>query len=279
VPTRFERDTAVQPTGDAGVFGARVDRAWWVHAGPNGGYVAAIILRALTEAVGDPSRAPRSFTIHYTAPPDEGEITIATSIERAGRSLTSCSARVHQGDRLVALAVAAFSRPREGPEFCDLVPPAFEPPSDAMPVRPLPPDVPPIAHRWDVRFVIGRPPDFSLPRSERAETGGWIRLEEPQPFDAPAVAAITDAWVPPVFSRLNVPIVVPTVDLTVHFRSSLPLADVPPDAFLFVVFRTQVAAEGFLEEDGEVWTADGRLVAQSRQLAAVRTLSSPAPGS
>jgi hypothetical protein len=34
-----------------------------------------------------------------------------------------------------------------------------------------------------------------------------------------------------------------------------------------VRFRTTVAAEGYLEEDGEVWSLDGRLLAQSRQLA------------
>jgi acyl-CoA thioesterase len=273
VPTRFERDTTVEPTSAPGVFRASIRREWWVHGGPNGGYVAAIILRALTEAVGDPARAPRSLTVHYTARPDDGDTTIATNIERAGRSLTSCSARVSQGDRLVALAVAAFSEPREGPEFCDLVPPAFDPPPEEIEVRPLPPDAPPIAHRWDTRFVLGRPPDSSLPPSERAETGGWIRPEEPQPIGAPIVAAITDAWVPPVFSRLSEAMFLPTIDLTVHFRTSLPPADLAPDAFLFVAFRTQVAADGFLEEDGEVWAPDGRLLAQSRQLAVVRSLA------
>ena len=33
-----------------------------------------------------------------------------------------------------------------------------------------------------------------------------------------------------------------------------------------VRFRTTVASEGFLEEDGELWAPDGTLVAHSRQL-------------
>ena len=40
-----------------------------------------------------------------------------------------------------------------------------------------------------------------------------------------------------------------------------------PEAFVLGQFRTRTVAEGFLEEDGELWTANGVLLAQSRQLA------------
>jgi hypothetical protein len=45
-----------------------------------------------------------------------------------------------------------------------------------------------------------------------------------------------------------------------------------PDGFVLAVFRTSVATEGFLDEDGEVWAPDGTLLAQSRQLAAILPL-------
>jgi hypothetical protein len=32
------------------------------------------------------------------------------------------------------------------------------------------------------------------------------------------------------------------------------------------VFRTNVGAEGFVEMDGEIWSLDGHLLAQTRQL-------------
>lgn len=270
MPTRFERDTAVRRRDDR-TFDATVDRAWWVQNGPNGGYVAGIILRALIAVVDDPTRTPRSLTIHYTAPPAEGDIAIATTIERAGRSMTTCAARVTQRERLIALALAAFSTPREGPEFNDLVPPAAPAP-DTIPLLPIPDEAPMIAHRWETRFVIGKP--FGVPTEPGAiaETGGWIRPEEPQIVDAPTVAAMTDAWIPPIFSRLSEPIIVPTVDLTVHFRTTLPIAGRASDEYLLAVFRTNAAADGFLEEDGELWTADGTLVAHSRQLAVVQRL-------
>lgn len=264
--TRFQRDTAVEAV-EQGRYSARLDPAWGVQRGPNGGYLAAIILRAMTHAVDDPARAPRSLTVHYASPPEEREVHVRTSIERAGRSLTSVSARMMQDDRLIALAVAAFSLPRPGPEFCDLTPPEVPAP-DMIAAPIIAPEAPAIAHRWDVRWAVGEHP-FEGEQSHEAVGGGWIRLEEPQPLDAMAVAALTDAWIPPVFSRMREPLVVPTIDLTVHFRAALPHATTPDDGFLLAVFRTHAAAEGFLEEDGQVWSSDGTLLAQSRQLAAI----------
>jgi acyl-CoA thioesterase len=268
----FDDQTAVERTGPDR-YRAGLHRDWWVHRGPNGGYLAAVILRAMTDAVGDPERAPRSLTIHYTTSPDEDTVDVATAIERTGRSLTSCSARMTQRGEVVALAVGAFSRPRPGPEFCDLLVPDVPPP-EAIPVREAPPDAPPIARRWDIRWAIGEPP-WDGSGGDEAVGGGWIRIADAAVVDAPLVAAITDAWIPPVFGRIAEPMYVPTIDLTVHFRAALPVAGATPTDFVLARFRTSAAAEGFLEEDGEVWSADGRLLAQSRQLAAVVPLETP----
>ncbi|HEV3135343.1 MAG TPA: thioesterase family protein [Acidimicrobiia bacterium] len=267
----FDRETAVRPLGD-GRFESRLDRAWWVHRGPNGGYLAAIVLRALTEAVGDAERSPRSLTVHYVAPPAEGALEVATTIERAGRSLTSCSARLTQDGKLIGLALGAFSKARAGPEFSDLRPPAAPAP-DRCEVVEVPTDdpfIPDIAMRWENRIVRG---GFPQATGEAVITR-WIRLPEGRVVDGLVAAAITDAVIPAVFGRVEAQIIVPTVDLTIHFRSSLPLADAKPEDYVLADFRTNVVAEGFLEEDGEIWSRDGVLLAQSRQLAAIL----PMPG-
>ena len=67
---------------------------WWIIAGPNGGYLAGILLRALAAAVGDDARIPRSLTIHYLRPPKEGPCRIHTQIERTGRSMTTVTGRL-----------------------------------------------------------------------------------------------------------------------------------------------------------------------------------------
>jgi acyl-CoA thioesterase len=64
---------------------------------------------------------------------------------------------------------------------------------------------------------------------------------------------------------------VPTIDLTVHVRSVEALQRMQPDDWMAVRFRTTVAGEGFLEEDGELWAPDGTLVAHSRQLGLILT--------
>ena len=99
-----------------GRFMATVARGWRAGRGPHGGYLAAMLLRALVETVDDPGRTPRSLTIHYTRAPEPGEVEIEVTVERAGRSLTTLSARMLQGGRTTALALAAFSVPWRSPE-------------------------------------------------------------------------------------------------------------------------------------------------------------------
>jgi Acyl-CoA thioesterase len=273
IATPFDTETGVRSIGD-GRYLATMAPAWWVVRGPNGGYLAAVILRALTHAVDDATRTPRSLTVHYLNAAGEGDVEIETRRERVGRSMTSCSSRLTQNGKLVALALGAFSTPRAGIEFCDLVMPQVPGPEHYR-SRPDVPEAPAIARRWDTRWAIGHPPMPGAPRGARAVAGGWIRLPEHRAVDALVAAAITDAWVPPTFSRVDEPVFVPTVDLTIHFRAELPHPGLAADAFVLAAFRTTVAAGGFLEEDGEVWAPDGTLLAQSRQLATVLPYARP----
>ena len=265
-PSRFAADTAVEALGD-GRYAASIHRAWWVAQGPNGGYVAAILLRALNAEVGDASRPPRSLSIHYLAPPDEGEATVHVAIERSGRSMTATSARFVQEGSVRALALAIHGPSRTGPTFDDASAPRVPPPDECPPV-PDPPAPIPFKDHWDSRHGLG-----SLPgdRAGEAVTGGWIRLLDPQPLDHVVVAAMSDAWPPAMLGRVRERALVPTLDLNVHFR----VGELPPtDDFCLVRFTSRVAREGYVEEDGEIWSPDGTLLAQSRQLA----LEIQAPG-
>jgi acyl-CoA thioesterase len=261
--TAFDVDTAVEHVGD-GLFRATIDSKWWVIRGPNGGYVAAILQRAMTEAVGDHARPARSLTVHFIVPPVAGPIDVEVQIERQGRSLTSTSARLVQDGRLIATAVGAFSASRDAVEYAEVEMPSVPPPED-VPSRPMD-DAPAHAGMFDWRPAIGKA-DFSA--GEQAVTGGWFRLREPQLADPVVLTSYADGWFPALFFRTREPIGVPTVDFTVHFRTRLPLPHAAPEDFYLVVFRAPLAHDGFVVEDGEIWSHDGQLVAQSRQLAVI----------
>ena len=267
VPTRFDRDTEPHPLG-GGAYGVRVDRAWWVVRGPNGGYVAALLVRALEHAVGDPMRPLRSLTVHYLRPPSEGEARVETTIERAGRTVTTMSARLFQGGKLQAIALAAFARASASAEMHHALPPEVAPP-EACPVRDG--SRIPIHEQFEQRVAIG-PLPLSGPRTREARTGGWLRLVEPRPLDAALLVAYADAWPPSVFTTHEIPPSpggIPTVDLTVHVRTPLPVPGLRAEDAVLVSFRTREVSQGLLEEDGEIWSRDGRLLAHSRQLAVI----------
>ena len=265
--TRFDRDTAVEAVAP-GRFRARLDPAWWIVAGPNGGYMAAVMLRAIEATVADPERTPRSLSVHYTRRPQGEAVEIETCVERAGRSLTTVTARMLQGDRLVAHAVAALSQARPGPEIQLAQLPEVIPLAHAERRRPTG-DGPaiPFHDQFEIRWAI---PETPWSGAERARSAAWIRLPEPRPVDAAFVATVADALPPAIFAVAKQPGEmghIPTIDLAVHFRASLPPPGLGPEDHLLASFETRLVSDGFLEEDGEIWTPGGVLLAQSRQLA------------
>lgn len=252
----FERDTAVQPVGEL-AFTCRIEPDWWVVAGPNGGYIAAILTRALTAVEGE--RPLRSLAVQYLRAPTEGTARVEVREERVGRSVSFLSARLIQDDRPCALAMAVLAIDREGVAFDRSGPPEVPAPEEIEPVD-EPGGLPPFGRQFEYRPAVGSP-RFS--GADDALTGGWLRLREDRELDSALAVALTDSWYPAVFSASTGPLAVPTLDLTVHLRAALPR----PGDWVLGRFRTRVARAGFLEEDGELWSRDGELLAQSRQLA------------
>jgi acyl-CoA thioesterase len=203
------------------------------------------------------------MTIHYLRPPEDGPVEVDVTIERSGRRMTTLSARLRQDDRTLAIALVAAGRPQGETFVHDAATMPEVPPPDELAPPPPPPFPVPIRENFEIRQAIG-PPSFS--GGDQALTGGWIRLKDPGPVDAEYLAQVADAWVPAAFGVMQGRAGgLPTVDLTVHFRQK-PVSE---DPWLLVRFRTRLAAEGYLEEDGEIWDRDGRLLANSRQLAVI----------
>src|SRR3984957_12746708 len=271
--TVFDRDTAVSHEGD-GLFAATIALGGRAGRGPHGGYLATMLLRALTAAVDDPERTPRSLTIHYTRAPDPGPIAIRTVIEREGRSLSTLSARMAQGGRVTALALAAFSVPWRSPSANELPMPELEPPDEEGISTPkLFKGAPEFTDHLVMQPRVGAIPFSGSGAPMRI--GGLIGLPEEGPGDALSLALFCGAWFPPSFTALDSPAISPTIDLTIHFRQSMSTCDCDPAALCLSVFDTRLLYDGLFEEDGVIWAPDGTVLAQSRQLGIIMPTDKP----
>jgi acyl-CoA thioesterase len=254
VTRRFDDDTAL--AGADGRWRAQVREHWFVQKGPNGGLVAALATRALSEVAGGDGRAPRSLSLHYLAPPVAGELEVRAAVERAGRTTTFASIRVLQEDVTVAYGIGCCSVWRDDqPEWDALERPDVPGPDALAPLDP--PGALPILSNYEMRPLD--PPHL----------GTWMRAAQPRPADPVLLAAMTDAWMPSAFAHMEQPNFVPTIDLTIHWRAPLgvPAGEHP---WVLGLYSTGLGAGGTWEEDGQLWSEDGVLLVQSRQLAIVR---------
>jgi acyl-CoA thioesterase len=264
--TSFDADTALEPAGD-GRWRAWAPEHWFVARGPNGGFLAAVAARAAEAATGRPLR---SLALHFVAAPAVGPLEVSAVVERAGRTYSAVALRIEQDGRTMTLGLATLGELLgDGPEWDAAPMPAAVPLAETRPVPADAEGIPAFMRNYDMRWALGGEPPGP---STAAETGGWIRTAEPRPLDGPLVAALTDAWAPAAFVAIGRFAFAPTLDLTVHVRRPLPPAGMAPEDHVLCRFTSRLSVAGVWEEDGELWTPDGRLVAQSRQLALVREL-------
>jgi acyl-CoA thioesterase len=257
----FDDSLELKPAVE-GLWRGRLDRRWWVYQGPNGGLVASMCLKALQQVVGE-DKQPRSLTVQYPRRSSDGPVEFEAQVDRAGRNFVFATCRMYQNGDLLSTALGAFARGSDGLTFDDAPMPEVLMPED-IPEETLPDEmVPDFSRNFDYRTVPGSMPFSGGPRARGA---AWMRFKDERPIDALQIPTIADGLFPAIFVRLEAPAAVPTIDLTVHFRSTLPREY----DWLLTRVETKRAAEGFIEEDAEIWARDGTLIAQSRQLALLR---------
>ena len=258
----FTGATAVTPTGD-GTWRADIRPGWDIAGNANGGYLLAIGARALVAATGRPD--PVTVTGHYLAPGRPGHVDITTEVLKEGRRFATASARLESGGRplLAVLGTCGDLSDRRDDLLVDGAPPELPPADECVPVVATDTFPPPFMANVELRL---HPDDAGFAtgvRSGVARSRGWFRLPDGEPVDTVTLVCALDAFPPTIFNT-DLPIGwVPTVELTTHVRAR------PDPGWLRCRFTTRYVTGGFLEVDGDIWDARGRLVAQSRQLALV----------
>ncbi|MET9295714.1 thioesterase family protein [Streptomyces sp. NPDC003077] len=270
--SEFDRDTAVVRRAP-GRYDTHLSAGWTIVHAVNGGYLLALIGRALADALPHPD--PFTITAHYLTASAPGPAVVRTDTVRTGRTLSTATASLTQlredGTEVERMRVIATYGDLDAlPDDVRTTakPPAIPPyehcpgPDSAPGGRPPGVGSTALMDRLDLRldpatcgWAVGAP-------SGKGEMRGWFGLADGRAPDALSLLLAVDA-LPPTAFEMGLSGWVPTVELTAHIRHR------PAPGPLRVGITTRNLAGGFLEEDAEVWDSADRLVAQARQLARV----------
>lgn len=265
--SEFDRDTALTARAP-GVYDAELSAGWTIIQAVNGGYLLALLGRALGDTLPHPD--PFTVSAHYLTPSVPGKAVVRTQTVRAGRTLSTGQASLFQyaedGTEVERIRVLASYGDLDAlPDDVRTTakPPAMPPYEHCLGTDAGPAVIPgssAITERLDIRldpatvgWAVGAP-------SGKGEMRGWFGLADGRDADPLSLLLTVDA-LPPTSFELGLRGWTPTVELTTHIRCR------PAPGPLRVSITTRNLAGGFLEEDAEVWDSADRLVAQSRQLA------------
>lgn len=265
--SEFDRDTAVT-LREEGVYDAELSAGWTIIHAVNGGYLLAMLGRALSEALPHPD--PFSVSAHYLTASVPGPAVIRTQVVRTGRTLSTGEASLFQYaddgtevERIRVLATYGDLGALSDDIRTAAAPPAIAPREHCLGPSDGPAAIPgssAITDRLDIKldpatigWAVGQP-------SGKGEMRGWFGLADGRDADPLSLLLTVDA-LPPTSFELGLKGWTPTVELTTHVRCR------PAPGPLRVSITTRNLAGGYLEEDAEVWDSADRLVAQSRQLA------------
>lgn len=255
----FDRHAQLSP-GPDGVCTGDMSDLWNVGPVPNGGYLMALAAMSMATHCSHPD--PLTITGHYLRPARAGHAQWHGSSVKRGGSFDNAQVSLMQDgtERCRFLGAYGTLDNIKGPSWQEAAPPDMPPPEACerleSPVT--------VNGRYEARFDAGCLGWLQGETGRPAEFRAWIRHVDERPCDLLSLLLFADALPPPVFARLGPLGWVPTVELTVHLRSK------PAPGFVQCRFRTRYVTNGLLEADGELWDAEGKLVALSRQLALLR---------
>ncbi len=254
-------------------FTAELGNGWRIGHAVNGGLLLAVLGQAVrTTLAADGHPDPLAVSAHYLSAVAAGPATVEVDPVRIGRTVATAEVRLTQPgpDGAMVERVRALATYGDLGRHAEDVRTTAEPPDlplleDCVDASTAPEGVLgdlPFLDRLDLRldpasvgWALGSP-------SGRGIIQGWLRMADGREPDPLLLLLAVDA-LPPVTFDLGHSGWAPTLELSVHVRAR------PAPSWLRVRISTRNPAGGLLEEDAEVWDAAGRLVAQSRQLAAV----------
>ncbi len=262
-PRGIAAATLMTPLG-GGRWSTEIDDAWSIGGRPNGGYLLAVLAAAGMAETG--RDLPLGVTAAFTQPPEFGPAVLVVETIRAGRTVSAVRARVEQHGATCAEGLLSMGDAAEfgaEPLWPGEPPVELPPVEDCVPAVPRMPDGTPVPLldalevRLDpacVGWFTGRP--AGVP-----EIRAWVR--EPDVETSALATVVATDVLPPVVFEMGLFGWSPTVEMSVGLRSA------PAPGWLRLRTRAHLVADGWFDEDVDVWDSTGRLVARARQLARV----------
>ncbi|MFF0573498.1 thioesterase family protein [Streptosporangium saharense] len=247
---------------DENTYDVHLDPGYAVGGPLNGGYLLAVLLRAVVDA--SPHEHPVTTSAQFLRVAPPGPARVRLEPLKSGKTVTMTRATLLQDDvPLIEALVTTATLNDVAPDWSDRPSAAIPPIEECLrlPV-PDPSSGMTLSERTELAFdpptvgwLDGRP-------TGRPEVRAYFRLTESKEPD-PYVLAMAVDCLPPVIFSAGARGWAPTVDLTWHLRA------LPAPGWLTLLGSGRLIGDGWFDEEVEVWDSAGRLVAQSRQLARV----------
>ncbi|MED7926892.1 thioesterase family protein [Nonomuraea sp. LP-02] len=259
--TKFDEATQAIKIDDT-TYDVCLDPGYSIGGPLNGGYLMAVILRAVVDA--SPFEHPVSTTAQFLKAPVPGPAQVRVEPLKAGRTAAFARATlVQDGTAKIEGLITTATLSGAAPDYHDDEVHPMPPVEDCLRLPdPKPESGMTLNAQMELRFD---PPTIGWLKGEptgRPESRAYFRMAEPQDPDPYVLALAVDALPPVVFSA-GARGWAPTVDLTWHLRA------LPAPGWLTLIGGGRMISDGWFDEEVEVRDSTGRLVAQSRQLARV----------
>lgn len=230
---------------------------WAAWPGMHGGRVMALsagVAAGLSDGL--PLRAASTRFLLAVVP---GEGRVVAVVDHRSRSSATVTVRLYQEGRTASLSTFSFASGAGEIAVPARSIPDVRGPEECVDFREAE-LLYPFARKLDIRPATDILPLSGAPR---AELTAWLRLREPDE-ELRTVLTLADAMPPAVYAVLELPVPVPSLEISVHLPAPSTAAHLTD--WLLVQQRNVQTAAGLSVDECDIWHEDGRLVAQARQL-------------
>ncbi len=256
----LEMETAGGSAASGAVYRARTSERYRNAIGPFGGWTAALLLKAVL-AMAQSRGQPLSLDAVFMGPIDDGDVEARVMLLRQNRSVGFWRSELWQSGRMCAHAQVALTTQRTGLALHDTKLPDVPPP-DAVPIYTNPRT--PVA--WIDQYVFKPVSGFLFSEAESMDARLWLRDAQPRALDPISLTAVCDTPFPSPWIRLADQCPVSTVAFSVYFRASASDYAEAGDGYSLLDTRAALMQDGYVDQFTSVWSASGRLLAQTQQM-------------